>query len=119
MAKHRPFFAKAGARVFALDEIAEADFSGIEELRATVTLKSGTVVQAEGIEALELAMQVKPSVVEGRRMAYARRAWWVHNMLGHPLMQLLAAFGAYRLAFRVHDGTVPQAKGRRRSRSPL
>lgn len=106
-----PFFCKAAGVVFPIDQIAHADFGDIESLRAPVALKDGTQLVALDIEALELAMQIKPSVLEGRRLAYARRAWWLHNVFAHPAMQILAALGAHRLAFRLHDSTVPKPLG--------
>lgn len=66
------------------------------------------------IDALELAYAVKPSAVEGKRLRYARGSWMVHNLLGHPLMQVLALFKLYRWAFWVHDKTAPRARGSRR-----
>lgn len=47
------------------------------------------------------------------RLRLAKRAWLVHNLVGHPLMQLLALFGCYRKAFAVHEATVPRPTGRR------
>ncbi|SFD67068.1 hypothetical protein SAMN05660831_02065 [Thiohalospira halophila DSM 15071] len=34
--------------------------------------------------------------------------WPVHNLIGHPAMQLLRWAGARELAQRVHDGTLPE-----------
>jgi hypothetical protein len=36
----------------------------------------------------------------------------IHNIIGHPVMQLLAFFGFYRAAFWVHDKTVPRPVGK-------
>jgi hypothetical protein len=104
-------FGKVAGRVFRLEDVTSADFSRIEDLQASVTLRDGQTIEARDIDALELAYAIKPSVVEGKRLAYARHAWVFHNLVGHPLMQLLALFGAYRLAFRVHDATAPRARG--------
>ena len=104
-------FGKTAGRVFRFDEIAEADFSQIEQLEATVTMRNGHVFEVRDIDALELAYAIKPTVVEGRRLRYARHAWMVHNLIGHPLMQLLALFRLYRWAFLVHDATAPRARG--------
>jgi hypothetical protein len=111
---HHSQFGKAAGRVFRLDDIAEADFTRIEQLEATVTLRNGHIFEVRDIDALELAYAIKPSVVEGRRLRYARYAWLVHNLVGHPLMQLLALFKLYRYAFWVHDATAPRARGTRR-----
>lgn len=112
-----PFFCKAGDHVFPADQIAHLDFSRIGELVLGIELKNGHSFEAYDIEALELAMQVKPSALEGRALLHAKRAWWAHNMIGHPLMQLLAGLGAYKWAFFVHDRTVPMPLGAKASRS--
>ena len=33
--------------------------------------------------------------------------WPVHNLIAHPLMQILVWLGMPRLADRIHDGTLP------------
>jgi hypothetical protein len=35
--------------------------------------------------------------------------WLLHNMIGHPMMFVLASFGFRELADRVHDCTIPPA----------
>ena len=34
--------------------------------------------------------------------------WLVHNLIAHPLMAILALFGLYKLAFLIHDKTLPK-----------
>lgn len=106
--KHVPGFAKAGAVVFALDNIAIADFSDIENLRVHVTLKTGERVLVEDIDAMELGMLIKPSVLESRRLLWPRWTWVLHNVVGHPTLQILALLKLYKWAFWVHDATVPR-----------
>lgn len=107
-------FGKAAGRVFRLDDVTSADFSRIEQLEATVTLRDGQVFELRGIDALEGAFAIKPTAVEGKQLRYAHFAWLVHNLIGHPLMQLLALCKLYRWAFWVHDASAPRAKGSRR-----
>lgn len=109
--RHAPGFAKAGAQVFALAHIVEADFSRIEALEVTVHLVNGNTLLATHIDALELAMLIKPEVLESRRLRWPKWAWLVHNLLGHPVMQVLALLRLYRWAFWVHDATVPRPTG--------
>lgn len=104
-------FCKAGAQVFALSQVVQADFSRIEQLQVSVSLTNGSQLTLTDIDALEFAMRVKPSVLESRRLRWPKFAWAVHNLIGHPVMQLLAFVGAYRWAFRVHDDTVPRPLG--------
>ena len=34
--------------------------------------------------------------------------WFVHNMLGHPLMQVFNMLGFSRIASYIHDCTLPE-----------
>jgi hypothetical protein len=60
------------------------------------------------------AMASKGSAAATVNAQSLRRAWLVHNLLGHPVMQLLALLRLYRWAFWAHDATVPQPRGRKR-----
>lgn len=64
-----------------------------------------------GIAALELVWTLKPSALEGKRLTWKKHGWIVHNLIAHPLMQIFALFGWYKLAMRIHDGTVPKPTG--------
>ncbi len=112
--RHAPGFAKAGTLVFALDCVVSADFSRIEHLEAQVVLRDGQRVTATHIDALELALRIKPSVLENRRLRWPKHMWLVHNVLGHPLMHVLALLRCYKAAFWVHDATVPKPSGQHR-----
>lgn len=103
-------FVKNGTHLVAVDRIEWADYSRIEELRLVVGFDD-QVIQIEGIDALESAMAMRPSCLEGKRLRWARRTWMLHNLVGHPLMQLLAMLGRHDLAFKVHDATVPAPLG--------
>jgi len=106
-------FVKSGDFIFRKDEIALIDCSRLEELIITLTLKTGQVIIAEDIHALELVMQVKPSMFEGKRLKWAKFVWFIHNVFAHPLTQIFALFKCYRLAFWIHDVTVPKPLGKK------
>jgi len=38
-----------------------------------------------------------------------RYRWTIHNLVGHPVAEVLGLLGLQRLADVVHDGTVPPA----------
>ncbi len=38
---------------------------------------------------------------------WPKNAWVLHNLIGHPLMQILSWLGFKDLAIQVHDATVP------------
>lgn len=106
-------FLKTDNHIIALDQIASIDYSGIEELFVVVTDKSGKKLVATDIRALELIMQTVPSAVEGTKLRAPKRAWLVHNLISHPVMQILAFFKLYDLAFRVHESSVPRIQRRK------
>lgn len=105
-------FVKVGKQAVPLAAIARVDGERLEHLEVDLHLVNGEVITAHGIDAVELMMQVKPVMVEGHRLRYGRWDWLVHNLVGHPVMQLLAVFRLYRWAFWVHDATVPRPRGR-------
>ena len=109
-----PRFVRAGSRLIAVGAIRSADFSAIESLRVTIVHAEGTDV-ADGVHAIEALMELKPSALEGRRLRWAKRAWMVHNLVGHPLMQIFALLRLHRKALWIHDATVPSPRfGKRR-----
>ena len=34
--------------------------------------------------------------------------WWVHNIVAHPLMQILGSLGFIGLSVALHDATLPE-----------
>lgn len=107
-------FIKNGTYLLPLERIERADYSRIEEL-ILVVVHDGVETTIEGIDALEAAMLINPACLEGRRMRWARHAWLVHNLVGHPIMQVLVLLGMRRLALHLHDATVPRPLGARSS----
>lgn len=109
-------FLKSKDMIFHRNEVVSLDCRDLEDLIVRVTLTSGATFEVRDILAIELVMQTKPSMFEGRKFRYPKFMWLVHNLLGHPLMQLFALVKAYKLAFWIHDVTVPKPyplKGKR------
>jgi hypothetical protein len=75
-----------------------------------VYYKDGERELVEGVKAVEIIMRLCPAVLEGRQMKYIRHRWAIHNLIGHPLMQLLSWLGLTALGIKVHDATVPNPK---------
>ncbi|OPZ34125.1 MAG: hypothetical protein BWY99_02652 [Synergistetes bacterium ADurb.BinA166] len=84
-------------------------------------LEEGVVVydgrEIRGQAAIDLVMRRCPEALEGRRLRWARNAWAFHNLVAHPLLQLLHWAGLTKLGLRIHDATVPRPSGLRRSSS--
>jgi hypothetical protein len=95
-----------------VDAITSVDCSRLETLEVTVHHRDGVDV-ASGLDAIDVVMVTRPSALEGKRLRFVRHAWAVHNLVGHPLMQILVWLGARRLGLAVHDATVPRPRGAR------
>ncbi len=63
-----------------------------------------------GIEATNLIMRLCPEFMEGKRVKFIKHAWAIHNLVGHPVMQILSWFKLYKTAMHVHDKTIPAPK---------
>lgn len=107
----------AGTQIVPLASVVSVDTERLEELEVGLRLTDGRTVTATGLDAIEAVMRLKPSAFEGRRFRFAKGAWVLHNLVAHPVMQILALVGLYRWAFWIHDATVPRPQGRR-PRSP-
>lgn len=35
------------------------------------------------------------------------KSWAIHNLIGHPAMQILSWFGLTKLGLKIHDATCP------------
>jgi hypothetical protein len=100
----------AGDHLIAIADIRVVDFTQIENLHIIIYVDDQEFV-VEGIQAIDCLMQLRPSALENRRLRWAKNAWVVHNLIGHPVMQVLAFFRKYDWAMWVHDKTVPRPKG--------
>lgn len=64
----------------------------------------------DGPEAFGLVMDLCPSALEGKQAKYHKNAWAIHNIIGHPLMQVLSWIHLTQLGIKIHDMTVPNPK---------
>lgn len=95
------------------DEINWVDIRKVEDLVLVVYYGDNQEAIVSGIFAIDLLMTIKPSVLEGKRMRWHRHRWAVHNLIGHPLMQILSWLHKPKLAMSVHDRTIPRPSGRK------
>ncbi len=100
--------------VINLHHVVKVDLDELDDsLTVKVHLQDASVVRIEGTHAIHFLMLTKPSVFEGRRFCWPRYAWVVHNLIGHPLMQILAFARKYDWAMYVHDATIPKPRGKK------
>lgn len=72
-----------------------------------IYLQDGSSELVEGPAAFDVVMRLCPEMLEGENAKYKRGAWAIHNLLGHPLMQILSWLGYADVGIKIHDATVP------------
>jgi hypothetical protein len=82
-----------------------SDFATTGEI--TIHFTSGCEVVRDA-EAIVVITQLCPAVLEGKEAKYHRHAWAVHNIVGHPLMQIFSWLGMAKFGIEIHDLTIPQ-----------
>ncbi len=101
-------FIKAGNTILRLADIERIDMTEIEQGRLTVFHKGGTQLLAQDFDAFEILMLLHPAALEGRRLRWPKHAWAFHNLVAHPLMQIMVWLGLKKQAIWLHDVTVPR-----------
>jgi hypothetical protein len=101
-------FFRAGDSIFAVAAVRQMDLSEFERKGwLWIRLDDGSTHKLDGVPALEALMRIFPAAVEGARFRFRRHAWAFHNLVAHPLLQLLVWIGKPQLGMKIHDGTVP------------
>ena len=98
---------QAGDILIPINSIDFIDCSEIEQLIVKIYHRDQITI-AKNIHAIEICLLLKPSILEHKKLKWKKHMWMIHNLIGHPLMQILAFCKLYRLAFYVHDITVPR-----------
>lgn len=102
-------FVKVDNRIIRVNDIKSIDLNNMKNQYIIVTLDNDQEVFVSGFFALELIWLVKPSALEGNNfIKWKRHVWNIHNLFGHPLMQVLSWFRLYSLAIWIHDITTPK-----------
>jgi len=111
----RTFIKTGEGHLVAIAHIASVDYRAIADLHIIVTDTNGIGYAVSGLEAIETAMLLNPAALEGVWLRWPKNVWAFHNLVAHPVMQLLAWGKLYKLAFTLHDTTVPRPTGRHKA----
>lgn len=104
-------FIRVGTTLLPVERIRHIDCAKLEsELSIEIHTVEDTY-KVQGIEAVDIVLRLFPSFFEGRRFRATRHAWAVHNLIGHPVLQILAWARLTKLGMWVHDNTVPRPRG--------
>ncbi|RWZ87308.1 MAG: hypothetical protein EO766_12345 [Hydrotalea sp. AMD] len=102
-------FVNINSQIVKLNDIVKIDLSKFKSETIDVYLIDNQVIEVTGFPALELIWLIKPSVLEGKtNIRFKKNSWVIHNLIAHPLMQILAWFKMYKQAIWIHDITVPK-----------
>ena len=80
----------------------------LDEGKVVVHYMNNTIEYVFDAEALQLIMSLYPSVLEGKRGRYWKNQWAIHNLIGHPLMQIFSWLYLRKLAIWIHEVTIPR-----------
>jgi|SRR5690349_15364134 len=110
-------YVQAGNMLIHTDQVAIINTENLEtklELEVMYVTDTGFKrAVINGPQAIEALMILDPTALESRRLRWARNKWAIHNLVGHPLMQVFAFFKMYDLAMWIHDATVPKPLGKK------
>lgn len=104
-------FVHFNGKVFNSDTIEWIDYSNLASngyIKVHDTADLSHLV--EGPQAFNLMMRLCPDALEGEGAKYHRHAWAIHNLIGHPLMQIFSWLHLKELGLKIHDLTVPNPK---------
>lgn len=101
---------KAGNFLIPVSRVRAVNIERIEEQIVSVERDDGKVFLAEGFDAIDIVLQLKPSALEGRRLRWRAGAWAWHNTAGHFGLQVLVWLGLKKAGIRWHDYTTPRRR---------
>jgi hypothetical protein len=104
-------FFESGNELYAISKIIRVDLSRIQDLIVYAYYADASKVKLEGVDAINFLYRYHPSALEGKRLRWIKYGWMFHNLVGHPLMQILALFRFYKTAIKVHEATIPKPRG--------
>lgn len=110
----RTNFLKASDHLIPVKDITNVDITRVEQGTVTIEFQNAGGIRklkATGFDAIDAVMALRPSALEGKRFRFASHAWTLHNLIGHPLMQILAFAHCYKAAMWMHDATTPKPTG--------
>lgn len=102
-------FVHFNSKAVNVDSISHVDYSGLTRGGSYVKVyfRGGGSELVQGPQASDLVMRLCPEALEGEQMKYHRHAWAIHNLIGHPLMQIFSWLHLTALGIKIHDVTVP------------
>ncbi len=95
-------------------DIKTVDLSTIQDQRVTITTFDDEEHVLTGFRAIEAVFMIKPGAFEGNPyLKWKKNAWAYHNLIVHPIMQIMVWLGMKKNAILFHDRQSPKPIGYR------
>lgn len=104
-------FFKSEKTLYNLNDVVYINAENMGNFSLTVYFNTLTPIEVVGLDAIDLVMMANPSLIEGRfgkKIKFPKHKWIIHNLVAHPLMQILALLGFKKQAIWIHDATIPR-----------
>jgi hypothetical protein len=107
-------FLTVNDRTINLTSIDTIDCSRLEaEGKVSVQMKNGVLLELQGAHTIDIVMRATPRHIEGKHLKWGRNGWTAHNLINHPLLQVLAWVGLFKIGLLIHDITIPRPRSLR------
>ena len=103
-------FINCNKKILNTNTIRKIDYSRYIETGNITLFLEKEIIEVGIPESTDIIMRLCPNALEGHRAKYYKRAWMLHNLIGHPLMQLFSLLGISKLGIMIHDKTIPRPK---------
>lgn len=99
-------YIEADGYMIPLHRVRYVDLNELSSGKVAVHLLDGEVKYAVEFEAYRIAIQSQN--LEGKPLRWVRHAWWFHNLVAHPVLQIAVWLGFRKFGMRIHDNTSPK-----------
>ena len=91
--------------------ITKVDLSNLGDQMVTISTVGGDYV-CSGFRAIEAVYALKPDALEGNpHIKWQKHAWAYHNVVVHPIMQIMVWLGWKKRAIAFHNKQAPKPSG--------
>lgn len=106
-----PLFVRLNYDLINSNNIHRIDTTYLEELcEIEVVSITGTRYKLSGQATVDFLMRLAPHCLEGKKLKFIKHSWALHNLLGHPILQICSWLKLTKLGFWFHDNTVPKPR---------
>lgn len=103
-------FVELDYKIYPVSAIKRIEIADTQEFGIYISCDNN-ICQLRGQPAIDMVMRLCPQYFEGKRFKFIKRQWTFHNLLSHPILQILSWFKLHKLGFKIHDSSIPRPTG--------